>query len=96
MWVHWAVAHSGFFAQKWGNIYMFSPSPSEHKNGRFKRDLKNSCRGWALLKPILSKRGLAHVVNMDALDVGLLATRVQNASPSERLVMSAPKRRRKI
>ena len=71
-WVHWVVAHSGFFLAKYRTLYLFSSIPSEKRNRKFKVGLKHSMRGWCLRHPRLSWRGLAHVVNMESLDVGLL------------------------
>ena len=71
-WVHWVVAHSGFFVEKYRSLYLFSSIPSEKRNRRFKVGLKNSMRGWCLRHPRLAARGLAPVVNMESLVVGLL------------------------
>lgn len=38
----------------------------------FKVGLKNSMRGWGLRHVQVSARGLAHVLDMESLDVGLL------------------------
>ena len=58
--------------EKYRSLYLFSSIPSEHRNRRFKRALKNSMRGWCIRHPTLATRGLAHVLNMESLDVGLL------------------------
>lgn len=71
-WVHWVVVHSGFFLAKYRTLYLFSSIPSEKRNRKFKVGLKHSMRGWCLRHPRLSRRGLAHVVDMESLDVGLL------------------------
>jgi hypothetical protein len=76
-WVHWVASHSGFFVEKYRSLYLFSSIPSEHRNRRFKRALKNSMRGWCMRHPTLATRGLAHVLNMESLDVGLLYQKAQ-------------------
>ena len=78
-WVHWTCADSPYFAQVYKNIYICSSVPSEKRNGHFNRDLHNSCKGWALLKARLSKFSVGHVVNMNNLDMGLLALKVKSA-----------------
>ena len=83
-WVHWTCAHSPFFAKKYRNFYIFSSIPSEKKNSPFKRDLHNSCKGWALLHPRLSIFSMGHVVNMSNLDLGLLARKIMQAKEKER------------
>ena len=83
-WVHWTCAHSPFFAKKYRNFYIFSSIPSEKKNSPFKRDLHNSCKGWALLNPRLSIFSMGHVVNMSNLDLGLLARKIMQAKEKER------------
>ena len=66
------------------NIYIFSSIASEKRNSPFKRDLHNSCKGWALLKPRLSRLSMGHVVNMNNLDMGLLARKVQEAEERDK------------
>ena len=51
-------------------IYIFSSIPYEKRNSPFKRDLHNSCKGWALLKPRLSRLSMGHVLNTNNLDMG--------------------------
>ena len=51
---------------------MFSSIPVERRNVRFKMDLRHCFLGFALSKPHVSLRGLGHVVNMLALDHGLI------------------------
>ena len=83
LWIHWTVAHCAFFAAKYRTIYFFSSIPTEHRNSRFKVELKNSFRGWALRRPLLSRRGLLHVLNMHALDVGLALLKAPQQSKGE-------------
>ena len=57
-------AHSPYFAQHYRNIYIFSSISSEKKNSPFTRQSHNSCKGWALVKPRLSKFSMGHVLWM--------------------------------
>ena len=52
VWVHWTVAHSGFFAQKWGSLRIFSSIPTERRHKSFKQDLKHSFMGWKMKTPV--------------------------------------------
>ena len=96
-WVHWTCAHSPYFTQAYRNIYIFSSIPSEKRNSPFKRDLHNSCKGWALLKPRLSRLldldSMGHVVNMNNLDMGLLARKVQEAEERDKAEILLGRRR---
>ena len=76
-WVHWVCAHSAFYMARYRSMYIFSSIPTEFRNRPFKTSLKNSMRGWSLQKPRVTRRGMRHVVNMDALDVGLRAQQVE-------------------
>ena len=71
VWVHWAVAHSGFYVERYRSIYLFSSIPTEFRNSRFKVELRNCFKGWSVRRPLLNRWGLKHVVNMHALDLGL-------------------------
>ena len=82
-WVHWICAHSNFFARKYGSIYLFSSIPTERKNQPFKRDLKNCFKGWSLRRPMFTRNGLRHVVNMDALDQGIRLVRAKGEEGTE-------------
>ena len=53
------------------SLYLFSSIPIEYHNRTFKVRLKNSMRGWCLKKPRVTRRGMAHVVNTDALASGV-------------------------
>ena len=70
-WVHWTVAHRGVVLQKYRNLYVFSSIPAEHRHKPFKRAVKESMRGGCLRRPRVSRRSLAHVLNMETLDAGL-------------------------
>ena len=59
------------------SIYMFASIPTERRNQHFKIRLKNAMRGWMLMKPRLSRRTMAHVLNMEALELGLMAPKAQ-------------------
>ena len=70
-WVHWVVAHFAALLKRYGTLYIFSSIPSEHRHKPFKVVVKNSFRGWCLQRPRVSRRGLGHVMGMEALDIGL-------------------------
>ena len=91
-WIHWVVAHSTYFATRYKSIYLFSSIPTERKNVPFKRDLRHCYRGGALTTPMLTRNGLAHTVNMNALDIGLIALRTTNLGPED--LFPAAKRRK--
>ena len=61
VWVHWAVAHSRFYMERYRSIYLFSSIPTEHRNSRFKVELRMCFKGWSVRRPLLNRRGLKHV-----------------------------------
>ena len=63
---------------------MFSSIPVERRNVRFKMDLRHCFLGFALCTPHLALRGLGHVVNMLALDQGLLLNKLEAEGPAEK------------
>ena len=69
VWVHWVVCHSSFF--RYRNLYCFSSIPTERRHSLFKMDLRHCYLGYSMSRPHLARRGLLHVVNMHALDLGL-------------------------
>lgn len=71
VWVHWVIAHSSYLMQQFKTIFMFSSIPTEHKHKRFKLDMRNSVRICGSRKRRLNKGGLVHVVELDALDLGI-------------------------
>lgn len=71
VWVHWMVAHSGYYIKMYRTLYLFSSIPSEHRHQTFKLDLRHSFQGWKLQNPRCNERGLQHVVELDSLDQGL-------------------------
>ena len=79
-WIHWCLAHSTFFAQKWRNIFQFSSIPTEYRHGPYKRRLKNCFKGWSLVRPSMSLRHMHHCMSMNALDQGLLGLEAAKAS----------------
>ena len=50
---------------------MFSSVPTERGNSPFKTFLQNCFRGWSVRNPRMSTRGMAHILEMYALDEGL-------------------------
>ena len=71
VWVHWMVAHSGYYIHKHRSLYFFSSIPCEHRHQGFKRDLRHCFQGWKLLRPSLSVKGVCHVVELDSIDQAL-------------------------
>jgi hypothetical protein len=71
-WVHWAVCHSHALARVNRNFYMFSSIPTERRNVEFKLDITHCFKAWKLSNPQACTRGFALVLNLHALDVGLL------------------------
>ena len=79
-WIHWCLAHSTFFAEKWRNIFQFSYIPTEYRHGPYKRRLKNCFKGWSLVRPSMSLRHMHHCMSMNALEQGLLGLEAAKAS----------------
>ena len=79
-WIHWCLAHSTFFAEKWRNIFQFSSIPTEYRHGPYKRRLKNCFKGWSLVRPSMSLRHMHHCMSMNALEQGLLGLEAAKAS----------------
>ena len=52
---------------------MFTSVPTERRSSAFKTHLQNCFRGWSMRNPRSSKRGMAHILEMYALDEGLKA-----------------------
>ena len=50
---------------------MFTSVLTERCNSPFKTHLRNCLRGWSVRNPQMSKRGMAHILEMYALDEGL-------------------------
>lgn len=71
-WVHWVVRHSAALAALHQNFYLFSSIPTERRNVEFKMDVTHCYKGWKISRPHASRSGFAHVLNLSALDVGLL------------------------
>jgi hypothetical protein len=51
---------------------MFSSIPTERRNVEFKLDVTHCFKGWKLSQPQASTRGFALVLELAALDTGLL------------------------
>jgi hypothetical protein len=51
---------------------MFSSIPTERRNVEFKLDVTHCFKGWKLSRPQASTRGFALVLELAALDSGLL------------------------
>ena len=70
--MHWVVCHSHALAARHLNFYMFSSIPTERRNVEFKLDVTHCFKGWKLSQPQASTRGFALVLELAALDTGLL------------------------
>ena len=79
-WIHWCLAHSTFFAEKWRNVFQFFSIPTEYRHGPYKRRLKNCFKGWSLVRPSMSLRHMHHCMSMNALEQGLLVLEAAKAS----------------
>ena len=53
------------------NFYIFSNIPTERPNVEFNMDTCHSFLGYEILRPYFSAWAFAHVLELDALDVGL-------------------------
>lgn len=51
---------------------MFSSIPTERRNVEFKLDVTHCFKGWKLSQPRACTRGFALVLDLAALDVGIL------------------------
>ena len=71
-WVHWVVRHSSAFVNLHKNIYKFSSIPTERRNVEFKLDVTHCYKGWKISRPCACTFGFAHVLNLCALDKGLV------------------------
>lgn len=71
-WVHWVLAHSVQLLTETRNLYLFSSIPTEARHKHFKRDLRTTCLRGRHASPRLAAVGLAHLLNKNALDKGLL------------------------
>jgi hypothetical protein len=71
-WVHWVVCHSHALAVRHRNFYMFSSIPTERRNVEFKLDVTHCFKGWKISRPHACTRGFALVLDLAALDTGLL------------------------
>ena len=54
------------------NFYLFSSIPTERRNVEFKLDVTHCFKGWKLSQPHASRKGFALVLDLSALDVGIL------------------------
>ena len=71
VWVHWTCVHSGWFAAQYRNVYIFPSIPTRRRNVEFKMDIRPSFLGHKISRPYFSARAFTHVLELDALDVGL-------------------------
>ena len=71
LWVHWTCVHSGWFAAEYRNFNIFSSIPTERRNVEFKMDIRHSFLGYKISRACFSARAFTHVLELDALDVGL-------------------------
>ena len=73
-WLHCMVVHNAWFVREFGSVHMFSSVPMERRNSPFKRHPQNSFRGWPVRNPPITKRAMAHILDICALDEGLKGT----------------------
>ena len=71
-WVHWIVRHSSALVDLHHSIYLFSSIPTERRNVEFKLDVTHCYKGWKMSRPYACTFGFAHVLDLSALDIGLL------------------------
>ena len=71
VWVHWTCVHSGSFAAEYRIFYIFSTICTERRNVEFKMDIRHSFLGYKILRPYFSSRAFTHVLELNALNVGL-------------------------
>ena len=45
VWVHWTVAHSGYFMARFRTLALFSSVPTEKRHQTFKKDMRHSFQG---------------------------------------------------
>ena len=83
-WVHWVVRHSHALATRHLTFYLFSSIPTERRNVEFKLDLTHCFKGWKLSRPQASVRGFALVLELAALDTGLLLEGARNGAGQDR------------
>ena len=79
-WIHWCLAHSTSFAEKWRNIFQFSSIPTEYRHGPYKRRLRNGFKGWSLVRQGMSLRHMHHCMSMNAPEQGLLGLEAAKGS----------------
>ena len=71
-WVHWVVRPSHALGMLHRNFYLFSSIPTERRNVEFNLDVAHCFKGWKLSQPHASRKGFALVLDLSALDVGIL------------------------
>lgn len=84
-WVHWVVRHSCALADLHLNFYIFSSIPIERRNVEFKLDVTHCYKGWKISRPYACTFGFGHVLNLAALDIGLLLHVASNAGKKRSL-----------
>lgn len=70
-WCHWVLVHSVQVAKLWRNFSIFSSVPTERRHIEFKMDIRHCFQGYKLSKVALARRFAQHLLEMDALDMGL-------------------------
>jgi hypothetical protein len=85
IWVHWLCAHSGYFMGLYRHLYGFSSLPTERRHQHFKMDLRHAFHGWKLTNPLIGCKYLQHLVELDAMDLGLLMCQLQWTGKRRRL-----------
>ena len=70
-WCHWVLVHSVQVAKLYRNFSIFSSIPTERRHVEFKMDIRHCFQGYKLSKVALAHRYAPHILQMDALDIGL-------------------------
>ena len=84
-WVHWVVAHSGYFAQTYKSLYLFTSIPTEKRHQTFKKDLRHSFMGWKFTKAHMNPKTLTHILDLEGLDKGLFLGDIVRPAKRRRL-----------
>ena len=69
VWVHWTCVHCGWFAAEYRNFHI--SSSTQRLNVEFKMHIRHSFLGYQISRPHFTARAFTHILELDALDVGL-------------------------
>lgn len=77
VWLHWTTCHMVDYMERHRTLACFSSIPTEARHRRFKRDVSATFHGY-LSGRVPSRRAMANVMNLQALDAGLLLHHAQS------------------